>query len=163
MTGPKRCTGQQTVCTVIDNITHRQHDCPPITGTALAVAGDGLLGELTLPSPALSGCMRQFVHAAAWKLPISRQGGFCVVASASACVDFFFDFVALCRCIGADGATAVAAVAPSTNWRRSRGGSAASFALHGWRGAAGDRPGSGTSARSRGDAASDHPGDRAQA
>ena len=128
--------------------------------------------------------MRQFVHAAAWKLPISRQGGFCVVASASACVDFFFDFVALRGCIGADGAFTVAAIASCPSQPRSRAGSASTFAPHSrrgtagdhprgrnantfairrWRGTAGDRPGSGASAGSSGHAASDHPGRRAEA
>jgi hypothetical protein len=121
------------------------------------------LGELTLPSPALSGCMRQFVHAAAWKLPISRQGGFCVVASASACVDFFFDFVALRGCIGADGAFTVAAIASCPSQRRSRGGNTSTFVPHSRRGTAGDRPSSGAGAGSSGHAASDHPGRRAEA
>ena len=75
----------------------------------------GYWGELTLPSPALPGCMRRYVHAAAWKLPTSRQGGFCVAASASACVDFFFDFITLRECVSADGAVAVATVASFTD------------------------------------------------
>ena len=79
----------------------------------MAVAGDGYLGETALTSLRLSVCVRQFVRAA-WKLPTLLTGGFCVVASAVACVDFFFDFVALRGCIGADGASTGAAVASST-------------------------------------------------
>jgi hypothetical protein len=40
-----------------------------------------------------------------------KAGGFCVVASAFARIDFFFDFVAVCECIGADAAAAVASFA----------------------------------------------------
>ena len=62
MTGPKPCTSQQSVCTVIDNITLHHQDCPRSPGTALAASGDW--GELTLTSPALSvtcanSCMRR--------------------------------------------------------------------------------------------------------
>ena len=79
--------------------------------------------------------MRQFVHAAAWKLPISREEGFCVVATASACVDFCFDFVALRGCIGADAAFTVAAIASCPSQRCSRGGNTSTR-----RRTAGDRP-----------------------
>ena len=98
------------------------------------------------------------MHAAAWKLPTSRQGGFCVTASASACVDFFFDFVGLRGCIGADGAFTIAAVASCPSQRRSRGGNTSIR-----RGTAGDRPGSEAGAGSSGHAASDRPGRHAEA
>ena len=127
------------------------------------------MGGIHLPSPALSGRMRQFVHAAAWKVAISRQEGFCVVATVSACVDFFFDFVALRGCIGADGAFTVAAIASCPSQRRSRGCTfaprgrgAITFAIRRWRGTAGDRPGSGAGAGS-GHEASDRPGRHAEA
>jgi hypothetical protein len=128
------------------------------------------MGELTLPLPALSGCLRQFVHAAAWKLAISREEGFCVVATASACVDFCFDFVALRGCIGADGAFTVAAIASCPSQRRSRGCTSAprgrdaiTFAIRRWRETAGDRPGSGAGAGSSGHEASGRPGRHAEA
>jgi hypothetical protein len=102
--------------------------------------------------------MRQFVHAAVWKLPISREEGFCVVATASACVDFCFDFVALRGCIGADGAFTVAAIASCASQRRSRGGNTSAR-----RGTAGDRPASGAGAGSFRHAASGRPGRHAEA
>jgi len=102
------------------------------------------------------------VHAAARKLPLSWQEGFCVVATASACVDFFFDFVALRGCIGADAFT-VAAIASCPTQRRSRGGNTGTFARRSRRGTAGDRPGSGAGAGSSGHAASDRPGRHAEA
>jgi len=97
------------------------------------------------------------------KLPISWQEGFCVVAAASACVDFFFDFVALRGCIGADRAFTIAAIASCPSQRRSRGGNTSTFAPHSRGGTAGDRPGSGAGAGSSGHAASDRPGRHAEA
>jgi hypothetical protein len=94
-------------------------------------------------------------------LPISRQEGFCVVATASACVDFFFDFVALRGCIGADGAFTIAAIASCPSQRRSHSRNANTFAIRRWRGTAGDRSGAG--AGSGGHAASNHPGRHAEA
>jgi hypothetical protein len=114
-------------------------------------------------------------------LPSCRQEGFCVVAAASGCVDFFFDFVALRGCIGADGAFTVAAIASCPSQRRSRGCTfaphsrrgtagdhprgrdAITFAIRRWRGTAGDRPGSGAGAGSSGHAPSDHPSRQAEA
>jgi hypothetical protein len=94
-------------------------------------------------------------------LPTLPAGGFCVVASASACVDFFFDFVALRGCIGADGAFTVAAIASCPSQRRSCGGNTSTFAPRGRRGTAGDRPGGGNTStfapHSRRGTAGDHP------
>jgi hypothetical protein len=139
------------------------------------------IGGIDFNVAGLSGCMRQFVHAAAWKFAYLRAGGFCVVASAVACVDFFFDFVALRGCIGADVAFTVATIASYPSQPHSRAGSASTFANR-WRGTAGDRPhgdnastfaprsrrgtaadrpGSGAGAGSR-HTASDHPGHRTE-
>ena len=108
-----------------------------------------------------------------WKLPTLPTGGLCVIASASACVDFFFDFVTLRGCIGADGAFTVAAIASCPSPRRPRGVNASTFAprddnpgtyaIRHWRGTAGDRPRSRAGARRSGHTASDHPGYRAEA
>ena len=73
-------------------------------------------------------------------LPTSRQGASVSLRPRSACVDFFFDFVALRGCIGADGAFTVAAIASCPSQRRSRGGNASTFAPRSRRGTAGDRP-----------------------
>ena len=109
------------------------------------------------------GYMRQFVHAAALKLPYLSTGGFCVVSPASPCVDFLFDFVALCGCIGADGAYAVAAIIFCPSQPSPHAGSASTFAI--WRrgGTASARPGSRTGTGSRGHGASDHQGHRTEA
>jgi hypothetical protein len=114
---------------------------------------------------------------------LPRRGNLCVIVSASACVDFFFDFVALRGCIGADVAFPVATIASCRSQPHSRGGSASTFAPRSRRGKAGDRPGggsastfairrwrgtvcdrpsSGPGARRSGHTASDHPGHRAE-
>ena len=90
-------------------------------------------------------------------------GGFCGVASAFACVDFFFDFIALRGRIGADGAYAVAAITFCPSQPRSHAGSASTFAIRRWGGTAGDRPGSRTGTGSGGYGASDHQGHRTEA
>ena len=107
------------------------------------------MGEWLLTSPRSVGLLRQFVRWRRGSLPTLQTGGFCVVASAFACVDFFFDFVALRGRIGADGAFTGAAVASSIG-RTARRRRAGTFALYGWRGAAGDRPGFGTGTRRAG-------------
>jgi hypothetical protein len=91
------------------------------------------------------------------------DGGFCDVASAFACVDFFFDFIALRWRIGADGAYAVAAITFCPNQPCPHAGSASTFAI--WRsgGTAGDHPCSRTGTGSGGYGASDHQGHRTEA
>jgi hypothetical protein len=99
---------------------------------------------------------------ASWKFAYFQAGGRRVVASAFACFDFLFDFVALCGRIGADAAFALAAVASSAGRRDSRDNRAATLALYGWRGAAGDPSGFARGTGGSGDATSHHPGDRAE-
>ena len=125
----------------------------------MAVSGDGLLGGIDFTVAGPVGLHAPIRACGGVELPISRQEGFCVVATASACVDFFFDFVALRGCIGADGAFTVVAIASCPSQRRSRG---CTFAPHSRRGTAGDHPGSGAGAGS-GHEASDRPGRHAEA
>jgi hypothetical protein len=131
----------------------------PVAGRDLRPFGDGLGGmpERRSKPIAVGAPVRQ--RGLCFVSP--RAGGCCGVASAFACFDFFFDFVALCGRIGADGAFALAAVAPTTGRRGSR---ANICALHGWRRPAGDCAGFGADTGSRrGQATSHHPGQRAQA
>jgi hypothetical protein len=78
------------------------------------------------------------------------MGGFCEVASAVACLNFFFGFIALRGCIGADGAYAGAAITFCPCEPRSHAGSTRTFAPSDWRGTAGDGPWCGNAGTSRG-------------
>ena len=119
---------------------------------------------MPLTSPDLSVRFRQLLRMASWNFAYFPAGGFCVVASAFACVDFFFDFVALCGRIGTDGAFAVAAIASSAELQRQRPTTAQRQHLR--PPAAGEgQPATAPApeqAPQSGHAASDHPGDRTE-
>lgn len=120
--------------------------------------------------------MRRLVRTDDCRSFLPPTGAFCGVASAFACIDFLFDFVALRRRIGADSTFAVAAIACCPSQRHSRAGSDSTFAPRSRRGTAGGSPGSRnastcagdrrssrTGAGSAGYGASDHPGQGAEA